>query len=149
MEHLKLSHHVTLAANPSDEEICDLIEQASYFLCLSHHEGFGIAPIEAMSAGLTPILSDIPPFKRLVDNSGLGFNIGSATSATDALDQLLHLHEQGEAAYAERRAAAIAFAKRYAWPKVADHYLALYEELAGPPKTETKGEIKGEGEPVQ
>ena len=130
---LKLSHHVTLAANPSTEEICDLIEQASYFLCLSHHEGFGIAPIEGMSAGLTPILSDIPPFKRLVENSGLGFTISAATSANNAnyvINQLLQLHSQGEAAYAERRTAAMAFAKHYAWSKVAKHYLALYEELA-------------------
>jgi alpha-1,3-mannosyltransferase len=127
---LGLGGHVTLAANPSDEEIRDLIEQASYFLCLSHHEGFGIAPIEGMSAGLTPILSDIPPFTRLVENSGLGFNIPRTAMTTDTIDRLLHLHDQGEAAYAERRAAAIVFAKHYAWPKVADHYLALYEELA-------------------
>jgi len=127
---LQLNGHVTLAPNPSDEQIRDLIQQASYFLCLSQHEGFGIAPIEGMSAGLTPILSDIPPFKRLVDNSGLGFTINNTTNADDTIRQLLHLHEQGEAAYAERRTAAITFAKRYAWPKVADHYLALYEELA-------------------
>lgn len=130
VEALKLSGHVTLAANPSDEEIRDLIQQASYFLCLSHHEGFGIAPIEGMSAGLTPVLSDIPPFRRLVENSGLGFNITSETTASHAIEQLLHLHEQGETAYAERRSAAIAFAKHYAWPKIADHYVALYEELA-------------------
>jgi len=127
---LGLNHHVTLAANPSDEEIKDLIQQASYFLCLSHHEGFGIAPIEGMSAGLTPILSDIPPFKRLVDNSGLGFTFSSATGTDEALTRLLALHQLGEAAYAERRAAAINFAKNYAWTKVADHYLDIYEQLA-------------------
>jgi len=130
VEALRLNGHVTLASNPSDEEIRDLIEQSSYFLCLSHHEGFGIAPIEGMSAGLTPILSDIPPFRRLVENSGLGFNIGASTSTKDTIDQLLHIHEQGSEAYMERRATAMAFAKRYAWPKVADRYLALYEELA-------------------
>lgn len=130
VENLHLNGHVTLAANPSDDEIRDLIQQSSYFLCLSHHEGFGIAPIEGMSAGLTPILSDIPPFKRLVDNSRLGFNITADTTTKAVIDQLLQLHEQGNDAYTERRAAAMAFAKHYAWPKVADRYLALYEELA-------------------
>ncbi|HSC66576.1 MAG TPA: glycosyltransferase family 4 protein, partial [Cellvibrio sp.] len=62
---LGIAEAVTLAANPSDGEIQELINRASYFLCLSRHEGFGIAPIEAMSAGLTPILSTIPPFQRL------------------------------------------------------------------------------------
>ncbi|RZA07986.1 MAG: glycosyltransferase family 1 protein, partial [Moraxellaceae bacterium] len=127
---LRLNGHVTLAANPSDEEIRDLIEQSSYFLCLSHHEGFGIAPIEGMSAGLTPVLSNIPPFKRLVENSGLGFNLTADTSAKQAIEQLLQIHAQGNDAYTKRRSAAMAFAKQYAWPKVADRYLALYEELA-------------------
>lgn len=134
VEALGLNHHITLAANPSDEEIKDLIQQASYFLCLSHHEGFGIAPIEGMSAGLTPILSDIPPFKRLVENSGLGFTFNSASATEDALNRLLALHGQGETAYAGRRAAAMEFAKNYAWPKVADHYLEIYEELARRPQ---------------
>jgi alpha-1,3-mannosyltransferase len=136
VETLGLNHHVTLAANPSDEEIKDLIQQASYFLCLSHHEGFGIAPIEGMSAGLTPILSDIPPFKRLVENSGLGFIFNSATDTDAALSKLLALHELGEDAYAKRRTTAIDFAKNYAWPKVADHYLEIYEELARHQKRE-------------
>src|SRR5690606_4301617 len=61
---LRIQDHVQLAANPSDEEIRSLLQQASYFICLSRHEGFGIAPIEGMSAGLTPLLSDIPPFQR-------------------------------------------------------------------------------------
>ncbi|GGY74384.1 glycosyl transferase family 1 [Cellvibrio zantedeschiae] len=143
VEALRLNGHVTLAANPSDEEIKDLIQQASYFLCLSHHEGFGIAPIEGMSAGLTPVLSDIPPFKRLVGNSGLGFNISNETSASDVIDQLLQLHEQGESAYAKRRSAAMAFAKHYAWSKVADRYLEIYEDLAG----SDKGQLQGEFQP--
>lgn len=130
VEELRLSGHVTLAANPSEEEISDLIQQASYFLCLSHHEGFGIAPIEGMSAGLTPILSNIPPFKRLVEKSGLGFNIKDTDSTSHTIDQLLEIHAQGEDAYWARRTIAMNFAKHYAWPKVADHYLALYEELA-------------------
>ncbi len=135
VETLGLNHHVTLAANPSDEEIKDLIQQSSYFLCLSHHEGFGIAPIEGMSAGLTPVLSDIPPFKRLVGNSGLGFTLRSEPTNREAensaaIDKLLKLHALGDQAYLDRRSSAIDFAKSYAWPKVADHYLEVYEELA-------------------
>ena len=46
---------VTLEASPSDQRLSELMGQASYFLCLSRHEGFGLAAIEAMSAGLTPV----------------------------------------------------------------------------------------------
>lgn len=126
---LGISSAVTLAANPSDSEIKSLLSQASYFICLSDHEGFGIAPIEAMSAGLTPILSGIPPFRRLHDDSGLGFCTTPSMPKQTIVDQLLHLHDQGELAYQTRVATAQRFAARYAWPQVADRYLALYDDL--------------------
>jgi alpha-1,3-mannosyltransferase len=126
---LGITHAVTLAANPSDSEIKTLQQQASYFICLSDHEGFGIAPIEAMSAGLTPILSAIPPFQRLIDESGMGFCFASATQKREAIAQLLQLHAQGDAAYQLRRNTAQGFAARYAWPQVADRYLALYDQV--------------------
>lgn len=123
-----LQHQVQLVANPSDVDICKLIQQSSYYLCLSHHEGFGIAPIEAMSAGLTPILSNIPPFQRLINNSGLGFTISNLSNTQETVKQLIELHSQGNSAYQQRRASAISFAAQYAWPQVADNYLALYEK---------------------
>lgn len=129
IEWLGLKDAVQLVANPSDEGIRTLLNQASYFLCLSRHEGFGIAPIEAMSAGLTPILSDIPPFRRLVEESQLGFLTSLDSTPEPAISSLLSLHEQGEASYQLRRAAAINFAQRYAWPEVADRYLALYQQV--------------------
>jgi alpha-1,3-mannosyltransferase len=130
---LGLQGAVQLAPNPSDEEIRQLIRQSSYFLCLSRHEGFGIAPIEAMSAGLTPILSDIPPFRRLVDESGLGSLIELDSAPSASINMLVQLHAQGDAGYQVRRAAAMEFAQRYAWPQVADRYLALYEQLGRRP----------------
>lgn len=128
---LGLQNHVQLAANPSDAEIRSLIGQSSYYLCLSHHEGFGIAPIEAMSAGLTPILSDIPPFQNLTQRSGLGFTISAADSASTTITKLMSLHQQGNTAFLERRAQAIQFAGQYAWPAVAESYLELYEKWGG------------------
>ena len=128
---LGLKDRVHLVANPSDEEIRSLLQQASYYLCLSRHEGFGIAPIEGMSAGLTPILSNIPPFRRLIDQSGLGFTLDENSSADATIDRLLKLHSEGNEAYLARRAQAITFSNQYAWPQVADRYLALYEQLGG------------------
>lgn len=129
VDSLQLQDAVQLAPNPSDAEIRALLAQASYFLCLSRHEGFGIAPIEAMSAGLTPVLSDIPPFRRLVEESGLGFLSPLGAEPAAAISSLLQLHGQGEDAYQARRAAAMAFAQRYAWPQVAERYLALYSKI--------------------
>lgn len=125
---LGLQQQVQLVANPDDNAIRHLLTQASYFLCLSQHEGFGIAPIEAMSAGLTPVLSDIPPFRRLVEDSGLG--LLAAEKNNNTISNLLSLHAQGDAAYTRRRSSAMEFAHRYAWPQVAERYIAVYEQLA-------------------
>src|SRR5690606_3323565 len=125
--------HVQLAANPSDEEIRSLLQQASYFICLSRHEGFGIAPIEGMSAGLTPLLSDIPPFQRLAKRSGLGFTISTNAPLDTAIDSLLQPHAEGQDAYLARRRIAMSFSRQYAWPRVAERYLELYDKLGGRP----------------
>ena len=131
---LGVSQQVQLVANPSDEDIRRLLQQASYFLCLSRHEGFGIAPIEGMSAGLTPVLSDIPPFQRLAKRSGLGFTINTDNTSLDtAIDSLLQLHAEGQDAYLARRRIAMSFSRQYAWPRVAERYLELYDKLGGRP----------------
>lgn len=54
-----LTGHVQVVASPSEAELAALLERAQYFVCLSRHKGFGIAPVEAMSAGLIPVLGDI------------------------------------------------------------------------------------------
>ncbi|RYY76504.1 MAG: glycosyltransferase family 1 protein [Gammaproteobacteria bacterium] len=126
---LGLEQSVELVPNPSDEMLRELIGQSSYFLCLSRHEGFGIAPIEAMSAGLIPVLSDIPPFRTLLEKSGLGVIVADRNNTQPAVGKLIELHKEGENAFEERRAAAIAFAQQYAWQRVADNYLDVYAEL--------------------
>jgi alpha-1,3-mannosyltransferase len=118
---------VQIAANPSDQELAALIGQSSYFICLSRHEGFGIAPIEAMSAGLTPVLSDIPPFRNLIGQSGIGLLI-EAGNAEDGVARLLELHAQSD--HAQRRAQAQQFADRYNWRRIAGKYVDIYKDLA-------------------
>lgn len=130
LEQNQLTDKVYLAPNPGDEELAGLMGQASYYICLSRHEGFGIAPIEAMSAGLTPVLSDIPPFRNLVEKSKLGILLNGQDRARH-LAQIMDLHAQGAAAYDARRAAAQIFAEQYSWRHIADRYVQIYRDLAG------------------
>lgn len=125
-----LASHVTLAPNPSDSALAELIAQASYFICQSRHEGFGIAPIEAMSAGLIPVLSDIPPFRNLITQSRLGLLLEAGEGAMQ-VTRLLEMHAQSAITHDAQRAAAMAFVERYDWKYVADKYVALYHQLCG------------------
>ncbi|AMP00799.1 glycosyl transferases group 1 family protein [Collimonas arenae] len=128
VEQQHLTRSVQIVPNPTDHELACLIGQSSYFICLSRHEGFGIAPIEAMSAGLTPVLSDIPPFRHLIEQSGIGLLL-SAGNGADNMVGLLKLHEETQAAYAQRRIQVQQFADRYNWRRIADKYVDVYRDL--------------------
>ncbi|WP_230414088.1 glycosyltransferase family 4 protein [Collimonas silvisoli] len=119
---------VQIVPNPADHELAALIGQSSYFICLSRHEGFGIAPIEAMSAGLTPVLSDIPPFRHLIEQSRIGLLLAPGNGA-DNIAGLLKLHAETQAEYALRRVQVQQFADRYNWRRIADKYVDVYKRL--------------------
>ena len=126
-----LTEKIRVAPNPTDKQLAELIGQASYFICLSRHEGFGIAPIEALSAGLTPVLSDIPPFRNLLTQSGLGILRVARDSGT-AITELIATHQQGADAYLQSKQKAQAFVERYNWRHIANKYVDVYTELAEP-----------------
>jgi alpha-1,3-mannosyltransferase len=125
-----LGDSVERVPNPSDAELAALIGRASYFVCLSRHEGFGLAAIEALSAGLQPVLSDIPPFRFLVQRSGLGAIVRCGREDA-AVAWLIDANQSGQGLHAERRAHAMTFAQPYDWPRVAGRYLRVYDELGG------------------
>ncbi len=67
-----LRDRVVLAVGYSNEEIRTLMARCSVFLSASEYEGFGIAAVEAMAAGLYPFLNDIAPYRTLVGKTNYG-----------------------------------------------------------------------------
>jgi alpha-1,3-mannosyltransferase len=132
---LRLSERVSVVPGPSNDDLRALISKASYFICLSHHEGFGIAPIEAMSAGLIPILSAIPPFKRLVENTGVGL-ILDGTGEVNRAQQISRIHAsltaQGDGGVGRIETARRA-ALGYSWNTVAAQYVQQYDQVMDTP----------------
>ncbi len=121
---------ITLVASPSDAELRALMQRASYFICLSRHEGFGLAAVEAMSAGLIPLLSAIPPFEKLARDTRVPLLL-DADPARAAI-AIQALQEQPEVDHAERRQQAQMQARRFSWRTVVDAYVAEYERAAAP-----------------
>lgn len=132
---LGLTSAVELHEAPSNDALQALMARASYFACLSRHEGFGIAAIEAMSAGLVPILSDIPPFAKLVRESSRGVLVPSLSGANGTPDPgpavaaVEELHRTTTAASVAARQAMIRFTARYDWSAVVDRYDAVYRTV--------------------
>ena len=133
---------VSFIMNPKDAELTELIGKASYFACLSGYEGFGLAAVEAMSAGLFPILSDIPPFRRLIEQSKVGLIVDPAApmAAAQAVRESV-LDDPG--AYEARRENIMDAVRRYDWEEVAARYSEIYVDAIGEKQGNTTAESMG------
>lgn len=133
---------VQIVTDPSDVTLRMLMRQSSYFASLSSYEGFGLAAVEAMSAGLVPILSDIAPFKRLLAADIAGVIVSAEHPAPGAA-MIEATVLEGEIAYAQRRNSVMSAVHRYNWEDVARRYAAVYGEVSGNdrlvPMTQTAG----------
>jgi alpha-1,3-mannosyltransferase len=121
---------VEVVESPEDAEIKRLIGRCSVIMSSSSYEGFGVAAVEGMSAGLFPLLSDIAPFERLVGNSGVGLNVNfddADAAAAAFLEQWQKISDD----YAQMRENSIAAASRYAWDNVSRLYQSLYDDALG------------------
>jgi glycosyltransferase involved in cell wall biosynthesis len=83
-----------------------------------------------MSAGLTPILSSIPAFVRLVSRGGVGLNV-DADKPDAAAAAILSYVSNNPTPHAEARRRAMAVASRYDWQEVAVQYGAVYKNASG------------------
>ncbi len=119
---------VRFVISPSDDELRAVLGEASYFGCLSSHEGFGLAAVEAMSAGLVPVLSDIPPFRRFNSETSAGLIVDPADPDAAAA-ALVRLHREQEGAYDAERTRVMLAAQRYDWRRAAARYVEIYDEV--------------------
>jgi glycosyltransferase involved in cell wall biosynthesis len=53
----------------SDSELYRIYSESNYMLCFSRSEGFGLPVVEAASFKVFPLLSDLPVFREITDNS--------------------------------------------------------------------------------
>jgi glycosyltransferase involved in cell wall biosynthesis len=67
-----LAEHVHLLGALPHREMEALYRACDLFVLASHHEGSGYSLIEALACGVTPIVSDIPPFRALTGNGKVG-----------------------------------------------------------------------------
>ena len=123
---LNLGEAVRFVFSPTDAELRGLMAESSFYVSLSAYEGFGLAAVEAMSAGLVPILSRIPAFSRLVSAAGAGLTVDADDpAAAAAAISALPVDDLDAQATARQRVMAVA--ERYDWQEVASRYGMVYE----------------------
>ncbi|MCU0304398.1 MAG: glycosyltransferase family 4 protein [Thermoanaerobaculales bacterium] len=102
-----------------------VFQSADLFVLGSHHEGSGIALIEALACGVTPVVTDIPSFTVMTAGGTVGalWPPGRPDELAAALRRVL-------AAPADGRSAAVRdhFDRHLAWPAVGRAAVAAYRE---------------------
>lgn len=83
-----MQSRITLKTNVKNAELYQLLANSSCFVYPSFQEGFGIPLMEAVVLKLPMIVSDIPIFRELTNNSGTYFN---PSSIEDLSKQLLQV----------------------------------------------------------
>jgi alpha-1,3-mannosyltransferase len=116
---------VDFVIGPDNDQLAAAMGRASWFLTTSLYEGFGLTAVEAMSAGLYPLLSDIAPFRALVARTGVGLVLSGDDSARDVLATQARL----AADPARARRAAMDAAQLYSWTEVSRRYAREYDEV--------------------
>lgn len=123
---LGLGQHVTLLGHRTD--VANLLHGADLFVMPSLAEGFSLALVEALAAGLAIVATavGIAPEVIVPGRNGLLVPPADAPALADAVIRVLGLDEAARAAY---RSAARAAAARFSCQATAQQTLALYREV--------------------
>ena len=121
-----LRDRVRLVGPVAAPEVEEWVRGADYLLSSSLHEGSGYAAIEAMACGTPPVLSDIPSFRRLTDDGGVGalFPVCDPVAGGNALVEMA-LGDR----YGQRRRAREWFESQLSFRAIGQRLVSVYEEV--------------------
>ncbi|MGH3276132.1 MAG: MSMEG_0565 family glycosyltransferase, partial [Streptosporangiaceae bacterium] len=123
---LDTANDIVIAGTVSDEELAGWYHSADAFVFPSVKEGWGLALLEAMAAGLPAVATNIPVFREFLD-SGDAVLVPPADATALSWAMLAVATDPGL-----RRRLALAgprVAARYTWDACARQHAAIYQRL--------------------
>lgn len=126
VEEAGVSSRVRLCDWMPDAELATLYARASAFAFLSEYEGLGLTPLEALAAGVTPVVLDTSIAREAYGDAAIRVTAEAdeiAAALADALDP-----DSARRAAVGRAAPAVL--GRYDWGRAAAETLAVLEEAA-------------------
>ncbi len=124
-EHLGLNDLITFLGARDQDQLQHYYNAASFVVMPSRYESFGMVALEAMACGRAVIASEVGGLAHLVRDGETGFQVpeGDPVALAMAIARLL----QDEALRERLGRQAAAWAHNYAWPRVADQLLDVFE----------------------
>lgn len=105
-------------------DIHNILKSIDISVLSSHWEGFGLVTVEAMSAGVPVIASDVPGVENIVRNYGLLFEKGNYQELAKHITALIN----NEAIYKYYSNLGLKRAEDFNIKKMVDEYISIYEE---------------------
>ncbi|AXA40412.1 glycosyltransferase family 4 protein [Rhizobium leguminosarum] len=128
IESRHLSGRVTLHVSPDNDTIRRIIAESSIFASASEYEGFGLVALEAMSAGLLPVLNANDAFATLAARHPV-LMLADFTNPETAATAIETAYEDLSRQPDVVRARLLDAARGYSWDIVAERYIDLYRSL--------------------
>jgi glycosyltransferase involved in cell wall biosynthesis len=110
----------------SNDALADLYARASAFVFLSEYEGFGLTPLEALAAGVPPIVLDTPIAREVYGNAAIFVMRDDLAGTAQAIRRVL----VDPASAAPVLGNAPPVLARYSWDTAASETLAHLERIA-------------------
>jgi glycosyltransferase involved in cell wall biosynthesis len=125
-ERLGIADAVEITDYVSEARLAELYAQAKVFAFVSDYEGFGLTPLEALAAGVPPVVADTPVAHETCGRAASYVKPGNVDALAAALQTLL----TDDRARVEIFEAAPAVLQRYSWVRAADATLQVLEQAA-------------------
>jgi glycosyltransferase-like protein len=124
---LQFGRDVALLGTVPDDEMAAWYRAADAFAFPSVNEGFGLAVLEAMAAGLPVVITRLPVFAEFLrfGVDVLAVAPGDDEALADALDTVAH----DDGVREKLRHSGAKVAARFSWDTTALQHIALYEAL--------------------
>ena len=110
----------------SDAQLGMLYAEARAFAFLSEYEGLGLTPLEALAAGVPPVLLDTPVARESCGDAAVYVPVSDLKATTRALEAVLF----DEAVRQRILVAAPTELAKYRWPRAAQETLAVIEAVS-------------------
>jgi glycosyltransferase involved in cell wall biosynthesis len=122
-----VADRVEIRSYVDEAELASLYSRASAFIFLSEYEGFGLTPLEALSAGVPAVVLDTPVAREIYGNAA--YYVDPADDVRQAGRALKVLLTRPDEAARQITAAGPVLA-RYSWEAAASATLAAIEKVA-------------------
>jgi len=119
---LKLSENVTFLSGVSDFDLIRLYGAARLFIFPSTYEGFGIPILEAMASRCPMILSNIPVFREIAQDSALYFDFDDPEDIASAIERGMYSADDQKA----RVAVGCCRVQKFTFKSLAEQMKSLY-----------------------